>query len=328
MEMMDPYQDQNVVVTGIAREGMFSHEFESNGKLEASRKASISYEVNEEILSVEVKNGERVTQSRVLSRLDDTQLRHNYERTVRALEKSRLNLKDVLITLGWALEDSLNIPQQVMKVAMLRSGYRDAISEHEMASRQLKETIVRAPFAGVVADVKAKPYNKSEVYNPFCTLIDDSRFDIVFPLLESEAFKLSPGLEVAVVPYALDGDTLPGRLTEINPRVDEKTGMVQAKATIKNKTGRLADGMNVKVIVRKEVGRRVIVPKSAVTLRQERKVVFVCKNDTAHWRYVNVGEENSNSCAILNGDIQAGEEVVVDGNFNLAHLVPVVRMNP
>ena len=102
--------------------------------------------------------------------------------------------------------------------------------------------------------------------------------------------------------------------------------MVSAKAVIPNKTRRLTEGMNVKVIVRDKIENQLIIPKSAITLRQERTVVFVCKNDTAHWRYVTVGFENSRYCTIKGNKIKPGEEVITDGNFNLAHLVPVEKL--
>ena len=105
-----------------------------------------------------------------------------------------------------------------------------------------------------------------------------------------------------------------------------ESGMVLATALVQNKTGKLTDGMNAKVIVREAVPNQLIIPKSAVTLRQERKVVFVCKNDTANWRYVTVGEENAHYCTIRGNEIRPGEEVVVDGNFNLSHLAPVTKM--
>jgi multidrug efflux pump subunit AcrA (membrane-fusion protein) len=102
--------------------------------------------------------------------------------------------------------------------------------------------------------------------------------------------------------------------------------MMLASALTGNASGKLTDGMNVKVIVRDPVPGQVIIPKSAVTLRQEKNVVFVCKNDTAHWRYVKIGEENALFCTIRGDGIKPGEEVIIEGNFNLSHLAPVVKM--
>ena len=322
---MNRFEDQNIVVTGFAQKGTFYREFESNGKLKAVNRATLIYELDEEILTVDVKNGARVETGQVLSVLDETKQRHNHERACRTLDKARLNLEDVLIGMGYQLEDSSSVPEHIMKIALIRSGYTDAVSEKELAAINLKKVKVTAPFSGVVAGLEAKPYNRTGQYKEFCTLIDDSSFEVEFPVLENETAQLKVGMPLVVIPYAFENDTIAGRLSAVNPTVNE-AGMVLAIATVPNKTGKLTDGMNVKVIVRDAVPNQIIIPKSAVTLRQERKVVFVCKNDTAHWRYVNIGEENAQFCTITGNQIKPGEEVVVDGNFNLSHLAPVVKM--
>ncbi len=322
---MNSFEDQNIVVTGFARVGTFYREFESNGKLQSARRATIKYELDEEIRSVEVENGRRVNKNEVLSVLDNTNQKYSYERACRMLDKSKLNLEDALIGMGYQLKDSDEVPAPMMKIALIRSGYTDAESEKEQALIKLKKTILTAPFSGVIAGLEAKPFNRSGQYKEFCTLIDDDSFEIDFPVLESEAAKLSKGMPLVVIPYAFDGDTIDGYISTVNPMVND-AGMVIARAVIQNKTGKLTDGMNVKVIVRDAIPNQLIIPKSAVTLRQERKVVFVCKNDTAHWRYVKLKEENERFCTLKGDDIKEGEEVIVDGNFNLSHLAPVVKM--
>ncbi|MCG8476000.1 MAG: efflux RND transporter periplasmic adaptor subunit [Cytophagales bacterium] len=321
-------QDQNVVVTGKARKEMFYREFESNGRLKAVRQAKLPFEKAGMIQSVRVKNGDFVRKGQLIALIDTTVYRRNYESVRRRLESRRLELDDQLIRMGdYRLQDSASVPAQVMKNALLRSGYSDALSDMQEAALGLQKTRIRAPFDGVVADLEAKANNLSGDYKSCCSVIDNRSFDISFPLLESEAFRIRPGVRVAVIPYAFDQDTLYGQLKTVNPKVDEETGMVMASAVVENATGRLAEGMNARVLVRQEAGVHTVLPKSAVTLRQERKVVFVCRNDTAHWRYVRVGEENSRFCTIVGGGVKPGEEVITEGNFNLAHLVPVTKLN-
>lgn len=322
---MNRFEDQNIVVTETAHRGTFYREFESNGKLEAVRRAVLQYELDEEIISVDIRNGQRVEKGQTLSTLEGTNQRYSYDKACRMVEKNLLELENTLIGMGYQIRDTLTVPIHLMKVALIRSGYNEALSEKKMAQLNLKKLTITAPFTGIVAGLKAKPFNRSGQYKEFCTLIDDSSFEVEFPVLESEAVKLSEGMPVAVVPYAFDGDTIYGNLSAINPTVSE-TGMVLATALVQNKSGNLTDGMNAKVIVREAVPNQLIIPKDALTLRQERKVVFVCKNDTANWRYVEVGEENARFCTIKGNEIMPGDEVITDGNFNLSHLAPVVRM--
>ena len=323
---MNQFEDKNIVVTDLARKGTFYREFESNGKMKAVRRAKLKYELNETILSVNIDNGQRVVKGQVLSVLDDIYQQNDYDRSVRRLKSVRLSFEDALINMGYKLKDSVSIPKPVMDIALIRSGYPDAVSDTRMAKILLGKTRLRAPFSGIVADLDAKAYNKSHEFDRLCVLIDDSSFEIEFPVLESEAHQLAKGMSLVVVPYAFDSDTIAGYLSAINPIVNE-SGMVWAKALVQNKNGKLTEGMNTKVIVREALKDKIIIPKSAVTLRQERKVVFVFQNDTAYWRYVNVEEENSQFCTLVGEDVKPNEEVIVDGNFNLSHLVPVVKMN-
>lgn len=322
---MNHFEDQNIVVTGFAQKGTFYREVESNGKLEAVRRAVLQYELDEEIRTVGVKNGQRVEKGQLLSLLDTTNQQYDYERACRMIQKNLLELENLLIGMGYQLRDTLSVPENLLKVALTRSGFNDAMSEKRMAAIKLGKARITAPFAGIIAGVEAKPYNRAGQYKQFCTLIDDSFFEIDFPVLENEASQLRENMPLVVIPYAFEKDTIQGWLSAVNPSVNE-AGMILATATVQNKTGNLTDGMNVKVIVRDAVPEQVIIPKSAVTLRQEKKVVFVCINDTAHWRYVTIGQENSSYCTVTGDEIKPGEEVVVDGNFNLSHLSPVVKM--
>ena len=81
--------------------------------------------------------------------------------------------------------------------------------------------------------------------------------------------------------------------------------------------------MNTKVIINKEVKDCIVIPKSAVLYRQNRKVVFVHEDGLAKWVYVETGEENSTHAAITDGSLNPGQEIIVSNNLNLAHETPV-----
>jgi hypothetical protein len=86
----------------------------------------------------------------------------------------------------------------------------------------------------------------------------------------------------------------------------------------------MIDGMNARVRVSKNLGKRLVVPKSAVVLRSGREVVFTLEEGKAMWNYVTTGIENLDSREILEG-LTAGQTVITDGNENLAHQTPVIQ---
>ena len=317
----DHTEDINVVVTSKAKQGTFYKEFENNGKLAACQSAVLNFEQSGKIVSVNVGNGDLVDKGEVLASIEDSQQKYSYEKALRDKEKCYLALEEALLNQGYSLTDSASVPPNTMKMALIRSGYLDAVNDVDLARQNLEGTSVIAPFPGIIADLEAKAFNETSSYKHCCTLIDNRAFEVSFPMLEAEMAQIEKGMHVEIVPFAFESDTLTGTLTGINPKVEEN-GMVQVKAQVANKNGILAEGMNVKVMVRKPQGNKIYVPKEAVTLRQERNVVFVERNDTAYWHYVNVGETNS-KYTVINDNINPGEDVIVEGHFNLSHLSPV-----
>ncbi len=314
-------EERNVVVVNKAEEGDFFKEYVNNGVLQASQSAQILFEEQGNIEKVLVANGDYVKKGQLLGRVEDQQQQYNYDRSVRNLEKARLEMATMLIEQGYKLADSNNIPNEVYERAKVKSGYYDAINDQELASIKLAHTRLVAPFNGVIADLEAKANNQTSQYKQFCQLINNAAFEVEFLVLESELEDMEPGMTVEVSPFAYPEYSCSGEIHTVNPKVEE-SGMVKVRAIVKNMDGKLAEGMNVKILVKKLIGKRVFVPKEAITLRQERDVVFTHRNDTAFWNYVRVGPTNSKYTVIEEG-IRSGDEVVVEGNFNLAHLAVV-----
>ena len=94
------------------------------------------------------------------------------------------------------------------------------------------------------------------------------------------------------------------------------------KAQVNNPQNRLYDGMNVKVQLQRSLGRQLVIPKEALVLRTNKKVVFTLKNGFAQWVYVETGLENSTGYVVTEG-LAAGDSVIYEGNVNLAHEAPV-----
>jgi hypothetical protein len=114
-------------------------------------------------------------------------------------------------------------------------------------------------------------------------------------------------------------------VTEINPAID-KNGMVRVKAVISNPGNKLFEGMNIRVKLQRSLGKQLVIPKEALVLRTNKKVVFIYNDGMAKWVYVQTGLENSTGYVITEG-LSEGDSVIYEGNINLAHETPVVIKN-
>jgi len=308
-----------VTVTKLERR-RFERQLVANGKLAAATKSSLSFGTSGTIASIPVSNGQWVSEGTVLAELESDGLRDDLKSAETSLAKARLELLDVLIGMGFEAGDTTSVPQDMLETAKMKSGYTEAKIALDKARHSYESAKLVAPFSGRVADIKLRAHDATGS-DPFCSLMDDSRLDVDFKVLESEYGFMSKGLAVKVQPFGSQGSAAKGAVTEINPSVDDK-GQVAVRARISN-DGTLIDGMNAKVIVEKNVEQMLVVPKSAVVIRDNMDVLIRYHNGKAEWVYVNILMSNAESHAVeANSDrgahLAEGDSIIVSGNLNLA----------
>jgi multidrug efflux pump subunit AcrA (membrane-fusion protein) len=313
------------VRTAPAVKGNFARELISNGRLRAVTEATVQFRVHEMIREVHVINGQRVRQGDTLAVLEEFPYKSRLDRSLDQVEKTRLELEDVLLGHGYFLRDSLKVPENIWNMAKIRSGFNAALNDLAEARYQMSNTRLKAPVSGVVAGLEARPHNHSSSYQDFCVIVDNSILKARFPVLESETSMIRTGQTIEIRPFANRGASYSGRVTGFDPRVDEQ-GMVMVQALVVNHGGELLDGMNVQIILKREESGQLIVPREALVMRQGRQVVFTLADSFALWNYVETGLENSKEFTITSG-LSEGQEVIISGNFNLAHETRVIKVD-
>jgi len=293
----------------------FYHELISNGKAFSSRKAVVPFRVNGIIKQLNIRNGQKVRSGELLAVIEDFEYQSRLTTAKQTLEKAEINFKDDLLSNYYTYDTSGLSPAKI-KISRIRSGLNDALTALEVAEYNYNNTRIYAPISGSVANLEAMQWNPSQNYKDLCTVIFDEIMNVEFPVIESEFSFINKGMPVGIIPFINDSTLISGTITQINPQVDE-TGMVRVKAEFRN-NGRLIDGMNVRVIIRKPVPNRLVVPKEALVIRQGKDVIFVRQDSLAIWKYVTVEFENSTSVSVKEG-LQSGDLVIVSGNVNLAH---------
>lgn len=316
-----PDKPTEVKAKPIKRE-LFHYELCSNGTVSSLRKADLNFQSSEVVADIFVQNGDRVSKGQKLASLDAFKVRNNLAQANDNMERAKLELQDVLIGQGYSLKNLQSVPADILKIAKVKSNYDQSKNNLEMAEYNLKVSTLYAPFSGVVANLFTKENNRPDGSQPFCTIVDIEHPEVVFQVLENELQQVHRGDYVLVSPFSSENEVSNGKVIEINPIVD-KNGMIRVKASVDNTKGRFCDGMNVQVRVQRALSKQLLIPKSALVLRDNRKVVFTCKNGIALWNYVQTDMENSESLVVTEG-LQEGDSVIYDGNINLAHESPVI----
>jgi multidrug efflux pump subunit AcrA (membrane-fusion protein) len=313
--------ERNIVDTIHLKRTDFNRQVITNGKLRAVAKSVLAFPVSGTLQEILVKNGQYVNKDGVIARLDPTPALNKLSQSRQSMERSELSFMNDLIGYGYG-RDTSKIPAEIVKVVRLKSGYNDALFNLRQAEEELVKTELRAPFAGKVANISVKPYET--VSGVFCTLIDDRRFEVMFSLLESEVSFIKVGNTVQVALYSDSESLFKGVITQINPIVDEK-GQIAVTAEIANSSGKLIEGMNVKVIAESLLKNKLVVPKSAVVMRDNFDVLFRIdkERNRSMWTYVKVEMSNSQYHVVVpnkekNAELNEGDVIIVSGNLNLA----------
>lgn len=312
--------EKNLVDTMVLVKRDFNKQIISNGKLRAINKCELRFLTSGEISKIFVSNGKSVSKGQVIAKLNTQTASIRLEQASQRMDKAELDFADILIGFGYG-RDTANVPKDILKVAKVRSGYTSSINDLKLTKLELSNANLIAPFSGKIANLKAKEYEQSS--DAICTLIDDSAFEVDFNLLESEISFVKVGQTVKVASFVNPDTFYRGVVTQINPMVDDK-GQINILAKVSNSGGKLLEGMNVKVLVENLIKNQLVVPKSAVVMRDNFEVLFRYDgNGKAMWTYVNVAFSNSDSHVVAanpekNAELNVNDVIITSGNLNLA----------
>lgn len=291
----------------------------SSGVLKANQKAPISMRISGVIEALPLQEGAYAQKGALLVKLDDDALQLRLAQSKLALDEAVIEKQDLLILQRGDPYDDNSVPPDKLATILTRSGYTRAELNIQQAEQELAQTNVYAPFSGIIADMKIKPYQQVNAGQEICTLINPATFEAVFSLLEREALQVKVGQSVSIQPIAMPNVTFRGSVTIINPMVSEQ-GLVTVHARVEGSNRQLLEGMNVQVVIEQRIPNQIIIPKSAVVLRSGRPVVFTydAESQLAKWNYVTIAHENDEAVAIAEG-IKAGDMIIYEGNLNLDH---------
>jgi RND family efflux transporter MFP subunit len=310
---------ENVVTVKLAESRLKSFPLQvlASGKVTALTQAKINFKVTGIIEKILISNSATVKAGQVLAVLDNEQQRIALQQAQDHLQDTRVEFNKLLLEFGGKDRDTTSVSGRILENIKSKSGLTKAITNVRDAQLKLDNTYLKAPYAGVIANLKTKAYNPTPVTEPFCTILSRESLVVEVSILESELGVITLGQMAKVKSLAYTERSYVGKVSEINPVVNEQ-GLVLVKIKIQNPDAYLLEGMNAQVIIEKNLQNQVVIPKEAVVERSGKKVVFVYENGLAKWNYVTVAHENSQEVTISEG-LKVGQKVIVEGNLNLGH---------
>jgi RND family efflux transporter MFP subunit len=207
----------------------------------------------------------------------------------------------------------------------------------DIALLQLDNTVVRAPFAGVVIAKAAQP---GEIVSPLSagggftrtgigTIVDMDSLEVEVDVGESYIGRVKPGMPVETTLNAYPDWKIPGHVIAIIPTADRGKATVKVRIALDQRDDRIVPEMGAAVSflekpqaqATQQAPRGVRAPAGALVERDGKDVAFVLAgkdNDTVEMRTLELGRSvGTDGRQVLSG-LSAGEEVVLDPPATLA----------
>lgn len=298
------------------------------GQAAADRQTKLFAEIQSSarVMRIAVRENQPVTPGELLVRLDSTDASLALTEARAALLQARASFRE--LTLGDLQNADSTTRAERARIARARSGLDQAEARVARAELDLERTRVTAPFAGRVANLRVVEGQTVRSGDELLSVmaLDPIRVDV--QVLETEVGLLAPGGRAQVRFAALPGEVFAGRVTIINPVVDEATRTARVTVTARNPGVRILPGMYARVSLEaRKFPNRILVPRAAILERDRRTMLFVYEGDEsggpAKWRYVTTGLQNDSLVEIVQHPetemVRPGEIVLTDGHYTLIH---------
>ncbi len=333
---------------------------DASGYVTARRQATVSAKITGKVEEILIEEGQAVAEGELLARLDPTDARAQHQLAQAQQAAARAQVAQVEAQLGlarstWQRQRELRQRQLTSQAALdqaeaeletlkaqlaaVRRNVEVANASLALADIGIDNTLIRAPFSGVITVKAAQP---GEIVSPISggggftrtgigTVVDMDSLEIQVDVNESFIGRVQPEQRVDAVLNAWPDWRIPARVIAIVPAADRSKATVKVRIGLLEKDARIVPDMGVRVSfladepsVQAAASQPsgVAVPAEAVLIRDGESIVFVVREARARLRVVDADEARGGQRRITRG-LALGERVVLSPPPQLADNAPV-----
>lgn len=317
---------------------------DATGYVTARRQATVASKITGMLSEVLIEEGEAVKAGQVLARLDDSDSRAQLRLSQAQAQAARAQLGQIDAQLAQATRDEKRQQMLRRRGVISEKNLEDAATLVTSLTAQLEaqrkqinsadaavkvaevahgNTIIRAPFSGIVVAKTAQP---GEIVSPISagggftrtgigTIVDMESLEIEVDVNEAFINRVSPRQPVVAVLDAYPDWKIPAEVIAIIPTADRAKATVKVRIALKLKDPRIVPDMGVRVSFYEEQPKGqpplkgVLAPAAAVVERNGHQLVFILEGDTARAREVTAGQSYGDLRLITSG-LDLGSRVI------------------
>jgi len=301
--------------------GPLKETLDAIGTLEADESVDIRPEVDGEVTSIQMTEGEAVKKGDPILQIDESK----QAATVAEAEADYNYAKETMQRSDTLLADG-TISQQ--EHDQTRASFQRTEASLHLARKRMTEYTLTAPFNGILGH---RAVSIGQYVNPQTVLVSlysMDRMKLGFSVPERYAARVHPGQTLRLKVAAYGDEEFSGEIYLVEPQVDMATRSILVRAHIPNADHRLKPGMfaNLKL----SVGTK----SNALTLAEECLfphsggfAVYRSNNGIAELVLIETGLRMAGTVEILSG-LKAGDQVARSGNLRLSPGRKIISESP
>ncbi|HZD92825.1 MAG TPA: efflux RND transporter periplasmic adaptor subunit [Candidatus Sulfotelmatobacter sp.] len=191
------------------------------------------------------------------------------------------------------------------------------IEKLETTGKVITDLTFNSPVSGYITEKNVLPNMYVQPETRLYTVSDLSTVWVYAQVFQTDLGKFRPGDPAEVTVDAYPGKAFRGRVDSILPQIDVNTRTARVRLVFSNPGLKLTPGMYVNAVLKRPLGKQLVVPASAVFHSGTRQLLFLGNGDGQFEpREVQTGLQVGEQVIILKG-IHAGETIAISANFLL-----------
>ncbi len=298
----------------VVKASTFDNDVFATGKIGALNQIDILSEVGGKVTAIYFKEGETVNKGSVLVKLNDADLQAQLlkSKTQILLSEQKLERLKKLMTINGISKEELDIQENELNSLKADQAYILA---------QLAKTSIVAPFTGVIGLKNISEGSFVSMNTPIVSLVQTKPLYVEFSVPEKYSNLFTKGI---IVKFSNDNskEQQTATIYAIEPRVDELTKTIKARATYNGKE-HFYPGSFVKVFANLgETKNALMIPTQCVIPTLKGQKVFISKNGIATEAMVTIGVRTDDKIQIIDG-INVADTVITTGLLSIKKESPL-----
>ncbi len=293
---------------------------EFDATVEAVNRSTIAAQVSEQITQINFDVDDYVEQGAILIKFNDTKQRARFEQASARLREADVAKKDTQTELERVREiyrkklvakATLDKATAVFKSAVARQS--QAKARLKEATQQLEQTIVRAPYSGIVIKRHVELGETPSIGQALMTGLSLNQLRVSANVPQQFISVLRQGCCPAriVLPNKV-GQRISTKKLTIFPIADSQTHSFKIRVDLEEGQHGLYPGMFVKLELDVDTQRRLMIPSDALVNRGEVTGVYVLDKDKITFRYVKSGFKHKDGRIEIHAGLDEGDRVAAD----------------